>query len=81
MVGHYRRTLTASVSIMVVFGALLALGTPDRLGMMIAFVSLRKLALAGHNIYRLRSSNLERPRKNLAYPVALRKSPYFFYSN
>jgi len=28
-IGHWRWTLTGSVSIMVVFGALLALGTPD----------------------------------------------------
>ena len=38
--GHWRWTLTGSVSIMVLFGALLALGTPDRFGMMTAFVFL-----------------------------------------
>lgn len=31
-IGHWRWTLTASVTIMVVFGALLAVGTPDRKG-------------------------------------------------
>jgi hypothetical protein len=39
-IGHWKWTLTASVTIMVVFGALLALGNPDRKGMMIAFVFL-----------------------------------------
>ncbi|KAB5517489.1 fungal trichothecene efflux pump [Coniochaeta sp. 2T2.1] len=39
-VGHWRWTLTGSVSIMVLFGALLALGNPDRFGMMTAFVFL-----------------------------------------
>ncbi|KAH8902476.1 MFS general substrate transporter [Coniochaeta sp. PMI_546] len=38
--GHWRWTLTGSVSIMVLFGALLALGNPDRFGMMTAFVFL-----------------------------------------
>ncbi|KAI1864224.1 hypothetical protein JX265_008595 [Neoarthrinium moseri] len=42
-IGHFRWTLTASVSIMVIFGALLALGTPDRLGMMVAFVFLAEV--------------------------------------
>jgi hypothetical protein len=37
---HWRWTLTAAVSIMVTFGALMALATPDRKGMMIAFVFL-----------------------------------------
>lgn len=37
-IGHWRWTLTGSVSIMVIFGALLALGTPDNRDMMIAFV-------------------------------------------
>jgi MFS family permease len=31
-IGHWRWTLTASVTVMVVFGALLALGTPNRKG-------------------------------------------------
>ncbi|KAH7033240.1 fungal trichothecene efflux pump [Microdochium trichocladiopsis] len=39
-VGHWRWTLTGSVAIMVIFGALLALGTPDNKGMMIAFTFL-----------------------------------------
>ncbi|ORY15339.1 fungal trichothecene efflux pump-domain-containing protein [Clohesyomyces aquaticus] len=39
-IGHWKWTLTASVTIMVMFGALLALGNPDRKGMMIAFVFL-----------------------------------------
>ncbi|KAJ2906622.1 putative trichothecene efflux pump protein [Zalerion maritima] len=39
-IGHWKWTLTGSVAIMVVFGALMALGTPDRKGMMIAFVFL-----------------------------------------
>jgi hypothetical protein len=42
-IGHWKWTLTASVSIMVVFGALLALGNPDRKGMMIAFVFLAEM--------------------------------------
>lgn len=37
-IGHWKWTLTASVTMMVVFGALLALGNPERKGMMIAFV-------------------------------------------
>ncbi|KAF2744998.1 MFS general substrate transporter [Sporormia fimetaria CBS 119925] len=39
-IGHWKWTLTASVTMMVVFGALLALGTPQRKGLMIAFVFL-----------------------------------------
>ncbi|OAL05350.1 MFS general substrate transporter [Phaeosphaeriaceae sp. SRC1lsM3a] len=39
-IGHWKWTLTASVTIMVVFGALLGLGNPERKGMMIAFVFL-----------------------------------------
>ncbi|KAF2837878.1 fungal trichothecene efflux pump [Patellaria atrata CBS 101060] len=42
-IGHWRWTLTGSVTIMVVFGALLALGTPERKGMMIAFVFLAEV--------------------------------------
>src|SRR3978361_2091516 len=42
-IGHWKWTLTASVTIMVVFGALLALGSPDRKGMMIAFVFLAEM--------------------------------------
>ncbi|KAI0154152.1 MFS general substrate transporter [Xylariaceae sp. FL1272] len=42
-IGHWRWTLTASVTIMVVFGGLLALGTPERKGLMIAFVFLGQL--------------------------------------
>lgn len=42
-VGHWRWTLTGSVTIMVVFGALLALGTPDRFGMVVAFVFLSEV--------------------------------------
>lgn len=42
-IGHWRWTLTGSVAIMVVFGALLALGTPDRKGMMIAFIFLAEV--------------------------------------
>ena len=38
VIGHWRWTLTGSVTVMVVFGALLALGTPERKGMMMAFV-------------------------------------------
>jgi hypothetical protein len=37
-IGHWKWTLTASVTMMVVFGALLALGNPERKGMMVAFV-------------------------------------------
>ncbi|KAH7370985.1 fungal trichothecene efflux pump [Pyrenochaeta sp. MPI-SDFR-AT-0127] len=39
-IGHWKWTLTASVTVMVVFGALLALGTTERKSMMIAFVFL-----------------------------------------
>ncbi|KPM43644.1 hypothetical protein AK830_g2903 [Neonectria ditissima] len=42
-IGHWRWTLTGSVTIMVVFGALLALGNPDRFGMMIAFIFLAEV--------------------------------------
>jgi len=42
-IGHWRWTLTGGVSIMVLFGALLALGTPDRLGMMIAFIFIAEV--------------------------------------
>lgn len=42
-IGHWRWTLTGSVTIMVVFGALLALGTPDRFGMVVAFVFLSEV--------------------------------------
>ncbi|TKA23179.1 hypothetical protein B0A54_17867 [Friedmanniomyces endolithicus] len=39
-IGHWKWTLTGSVAVMVVFGALLGLATPERKGMMIAFVFL-----------------------------------------
>ncbi|KAL2212950.1 MFS general substrate transporter [Sarocladium strictum] len=42
-IGHWRWTLVASITIMVVFGALLALGTPDRFGMVIAFIFLSEV--------------------------------------
>ncbi|ETS79900.1 hypothetical protein PFICI_07429 [Pestalotiopsis fici W106-1] len=42
-IGHYRWTYTAAVTLMVVFGTLLALGRPDRFGMMIAFVFLAEV--------------------------------------
>lgn len=42
-IGHWRWTLTGSVTIMVVFGALLALGNPDRFGMMVAFIFLAEV--------------------------------------
>jgi hypothetical protein len=42
-IGHFRWTLTGSVALMVVFGALLALGTLDRLGMMMTFVFLAEV--------------------------------------
>ncbi|KAF7556790.1 hypothetical protein G7Z17_g1149 [Cylindrodendrum hubeiense] len=42
-IGHWRWTLTGSVTIMVVFGALLALGTPDRFGMVIAFIFIAEI--------------------------------------
>jgi hypothetical protein len=43
MIGHWRWTLTGSVTVMVVFGALLALGTPDRFGLVIAFIFLSEV--------------------------------------
>ncbi|KAH7162191.1 fungal trichothecene efflux pump [Dactylonectria estremocensis] len=42
-IGHWRWTLTGSVTVMVVFGALLALGTPDRFGMVIAFIFVAEI--------------------------------------
>ncbi|KAF4983581.1 hypothetical protein FZEAL_1031 [Fusarium zealandicum] len=42
-IGHWRWTLTASVTVMVVFGALLAFATPDRFGMVIAFIFLAEI--------------------------------------
>lgn len=39
-IGHWKWTLTASVTMMVIFGALLALGNPERKSMMMAFVFL-----------------------------------------
>ncbi|KAF9888265.1 hypothetical protein FE257_008834 [Aspergillus nanangensis] len=42
-IGHWRWTLTGSVTIMVVFGALLALATPDRFGLVVAFVFLSEV--------------------------------------
>lgn len=42
-IGHWRWTLTGSVTIMVVFGALLALATPDRFAMVAAFVFLSEM--------------------------------------
>ncbi|EON63161.1 hypothetical protein W97_02388 [Coniosporium apollinis CBS 100218] len=42
-IGHWKWTLTGSVTVMVVFGALLALGTPERKGLMIAFVFLAEI--------------------------------------
>ncbi|KFH45113.1 putative transporter-like protein [Hapsidospora chrysogenum ATCC 11550] len=42
-IGRWRWTLTGSVTIMVVFGALLALATPDRFGMVIAFIFLSEV--------------------------------------
>lgn len=39
-IGHWRWTLTGSVAIMVIFGAMLALGTPDNKNMIIAFTFL-----------------------------------------
>lgn len=41
-IGHWRWTLTASVTIMVVFGGLLALGTPSRKGLIIALVFIEQ---------------------------------------
>lgn len=43
MIGHWKWTLTGSVTMMVVFGALLSLGTPDNKGMMIAFIFLAEV--------------------------------------
>ena len=37
-IGHWRWTLTGSISIMVIFGALLDLATPVLFGMVIAFI-------------------------------------------
>jgi len=42
-IGHWKWTLTASVTIMVVFGALLALVTPERKGLAIALVFLEQV--------------------------------------
>jgi hypothetical protein len=42
-IGHWKWTLTGSVLMMVVFGALLGLGNPDRKGLMIAFVFLSQM--------------------------------------
>jgi hypothetical protein len=42
-VRHYKWTLTASVTLMVFFGGLTALATPDRLAMTIAFVFLEQM--------------------------------------
>lgn len=42
-IGYWKWTLTGSVTIMVIFGALLSLGTPDRLNMMMAFVFLGQM--------------------------------------
>ncbi len=42
-VGHWRWTLTASVVVMVVFGALLALVTPQRKGLAIALVFIEQI--------------------------------------
>ncbi|KAL4896041.1 MFS general substrate transporter [Aspergillus ambiguus] len=42
-IGHWRWTLTGSVTIMVVFGALLALATPDRFGLVMAFIFLSEV--------------------------------------
>lgn len=42
-IGHWRWTLTASVSIMVVFGGLLALGTPKRKGTVMALVFIEQM--------------------------------------
>ena len=39
-IGHWRLQLTGSVAMMVIFGALLGLGTPDRKGLVIALVFL-----------------------------------------
>ncbi|KAF9891663.1 hypothetical protein FE257_003675 [Aspergillus nanangensis] len=42
-IGHWRWTLTGSVTIMVVFGALLSLATPDRFGLVMAFIFLAEV--------------------------------------
>ncbi|KAM5351110.1 hypothetical protein ACJ41O_003833 [Fusarium nematophilum] len=42
-IGHWRWTLTGSVTVMVVFGALLSLVTPDQFGMAIAFIFLAEV--------------------------------------
>lgn len=42
---HWKWTLTGSVVITVLFGALLGLGRPDRKGMMIAFVFLNQITM------------------------------------
>lgn len=47
---HWHLQLTASVSIMVLFGSLMALGTPDNKGMMIAFIFLSNSGY-GYSIY------------------------------
>lgn len=42
-IGHWKWTLTASVTIMVFFGALLGLGTPERKGLMMGMVFLSQM--------------------------------------
>jgi Fungal trichothecene efflux pump (TRI12) len=42
-VGHWKWALTGSVTIMVFFGALLGLGTPERKGMLMAFGFLSQM--------------------------------------
>jgi Fungal trichothecene efflux pump (TRI12) len=42
-IGHWKWTLTGSVFLMVFFGALLGMGTPDNRGMMMAFVFLSQM--------------------------------------
>ncbi|EPE04253.1 trichothecene efflux pump [Ophiostoma piceae UAMH 11346] len=42
-IGHWRWTLTASVTVMVVFGALLAVVTPERKGLAIALVFIEQM--------------------------------------
>jgi hypothetical protein len=42
-IGHWRWQLTGSVAVMVVFGALLALGTPERKGLVIALVFIEQI--------------------------------------
>ena len=41
--GHWKWTLTGSVTIMVFFGALLALGNPERKNMMMGFVFISQM--------------------------------------